>query len=144
MAKVKKTVGRGGQAGLETDPRQAQVDLRELGEGLEIRAKSWITAGGETFLAYGRILLLEKIHDFGSISAAARSIGMSYRRAWWHIEAMNRLSKRPLVETAVGGRGGGGARLTSVGEAAVRVYRLLDSGTKAFEERAQEELGKRS
>ena len=143
MAKVKRTVDRT-QGGLETDPRRAQVDLRELGEGIEIRAKAWITAGGETFLAYGRILLLERIRDFGSISAAARSIGMSYRRAWWHIEAMNRLSKRPLVETAVGGKGGGGARLTSLGETAVRVYRLLDSGTKAFEKHVKRELIKRS
>ena len=75
--------------------------LQALGEGLQIRAKAWITAGDETFLAYGRIVLLEKIRECGSISAAARSIGMSYRRAWWHVETMNRLAQRPLVETSV-------------------------------------------
>lgn len=115
--------------------------LKALGRDLDIRAKAWITAGNETFLAYGRIMLLEKIREFGSISAAARSIGMSYRRAWWHVETMNRLAARPLVKTAVGGKGGGGARLTAEGEEAVRVYRMLDEKAKAFEKDAKKELG---
>jgi len=123
------------------DPELAGAGLNALGEGLQIRVKAWITAGDETFLAYGRIVLLEKIRACGSISAAARSIGMSYRRAWWHIETMNRLAKRPLVETAVGGKGGGGARLTAEGEEAVRLYRALDGRAKAFEGHVKVELG---
>ena len=122
-------------------PEAAGKDLRALGEGLQIRAKAWITAGDETFLAYGRIVLLEKIQEFGSISAAARSIKMSYRRAWWHVETMNRLARNPLVETAVGGKGGGGTRLTPEGEAAVRLYRTLDGRAKVFEDRVKRELG---
>jgi molybdate transport system regulatory protein len=118
----------------------AEKGLRALGEGLQIRTKAWVMAGDETFLAYGRIVLLEKIREFGSISAAARSIGMSYRRAWWHVETMNRLAKSPLVETAVGGRGGGGTRLTPEGEEAVRLYRALDGRAKDFEEHIKEEL----
>jgi molybdate transport system regulatory protein len=62
-------------------------------------------------------------------------------RAWWHIETMNRLAKRPLVETAVGGKGGGGARLTAEGEEAVRLYRALDGRAKAFEGHVKVELG---
>jgi molybdate transport system regulatory protein len=124
--------------GDEAEP--ADAGLRALGEGLEIRAKAWINAGDETFLAYGRIVLLEKIRECGSISAAARAIGMSYRRAWWHVETMNRLAKRPLVETAVGGRGGGGTLLTPEGQAAVRIYRALDGRAKAFEKNVKEEL----
>jgi molybdate transport system regulatory protein len=132
-ATLRKSRGRGSEA--------AGKDLRALGEGLQIRAKAWITAGDETFLAYGRIVLLEKIREFGSISAAARSIKMSYRRAWWHVETMNRLAKSPLVETAVGGKGGGGTRLTPEGEAAVRLYRTLDGRAKAFENLVKRELG---
>ena len=124
-----------------SDAELAGDSLEALGEGLEIRAKAWITAGEETFLAYGRIVLLEKIRECGSISAAARAIGMSYRRAWWHGETMNRLAKRPLVETAVGGKGGGGTRLTPEGEEAVRLYLALDERAKAFEECVKEELG---
>ena len=116
--------------------------LQQLGEDLDIRAKSWINAGGETFLAYGRVVLLERVQELGSISAAARSIGMSYRRAWWHIEAMNRLAMRPLVETSVGGKDGGGAHLTPTGEAAVEIYRRLDSKTKSFEELIKRELSR--
>ena len=132
-AKPRKNRGRVSEA--------AGRDLRALGEGLQIRAKAWITAGEETFLAHGRILLLEKIREFGSISAAARSIGMSYRRAWWHVETMNRLARSPLVETAVGGKGGGGTRLTPEGEEAVRLYRTLDGRAKAFEDLVKQELG---
>jgi len=117
------------------------TDLRTVGEGLQIRAKAWITAGDETFLAHGRVLLLEKIQELGSISAAARSIKMSYRRAWWHIETMNRLARKPLVETAVGGKGGGGARLTPEGEVAVNLYRKLDGRARDFQELIGIELG---
>jgi molybdate transport system regulatory protein len=134
-----------GPEGLRENPKRtpetADKGLRALGESLRIRTKAWVTAGEETFLAYGRIVLLEKIRESGSISAAARSIGMSYRRAWWHVETMNRLAKRPLVETAVGGKGGGGTRLTPEGEEAVRLYRALDRRAKAFEEHVIEELG---
>ncbi len=119
----------------------AAAGLKALGSGLEIRAKAWITAGNETFLAYGRVMLLEKIRESGSISAAARSIGMSYRRAWWHVEAMNRLAARPLVKTSVGGKGGGGTRLTAEGEEAVRAYRILDEKAKAFAEEMKKDLG---
>ncbi len=123
-----------------TNPESTGQRFHTVGEGLQIRAKAWITVGEETFLAQGRIQLLEKIRELGSISAAARSIRMSYRRAWWHIEAMNRLARRPLVETAVGGKGGGGARLTREGEAAVSLYRELDGRARDFEEIVSREL----
>jgi molybdate transport system regulatory protein len=132
------------RANPETDPRPQKKGLQQLGEDLEIHAKAWIAAGGEAFLAYGRILLLEGIRDLGSISAAARSIRMSYRRAWWHIETMNRLAKRPLVKTSVGGKAGGGAQLTPEGVAAVSIYRVLDRRTKTFEGRIKKELSERS
>ncbi len=126
--------------GPRTDSEGSSEGLEALGEDLEIRAKAWITAGDETFLAYGRIVLLEKVRESGSISAAARALGMSYRRAWWHIETMNRLAKRPLVETAVGGKGGGGAHLTVEGEEAIRLYRTLDRSAKSFEEEVKKKL----
>jgi molybdate transport system regulatory protein len=138
---AKKAAGRT-QEGLGRTPKPWGAGLQQLGEDLDIRAKAWMTAGGETFLAYGRVVLLEGIRDLGSISAAARSIGMSYRRAWWHIETMNRLAKRPLVETSVGGRNGGGAHLTPTGEAAVEVYRRLDARTKTFQASIRRELSR--
>jgi molybdate transport system regulatory protein len=127
---------------LEKPTDREDLGLVTLGDGLQVRAKAWITVGDETFLAHGRILLLEKIRELGSISAAARSIKMSYRRAWWHIETMNRLARKPLVETAVGGRGGGGARLTPEGEAAVVLYRKIDGRARDFQEHMGKELGR--
>jgi molybdate transport system regulatory protein len=141
MARAKKSAAKY-RDDIGKDPAIAGSSLRTLGEGLQIRAKAWITSGDETFLAHGRILLLEKIRELGSISAAARSIRMSYRRAWWHIETMNRLARKPLVETAVGGKGGGGTRLTPEGEAAVTLYRTLDGRAKAFEELVGEEFSR--
>jgi len=74
----------------------------------------------------GKVDLLEAIAETGSISAAARRFGMSYRRAWQLIDQMNRALVRPVVETATGGSHGGGTRLTKTGEELVRRYRTME------------------
>jgi molybdate transport system regulatory protein len=66
-------------------------------------------------IGHGKIRLLEAVRDHGSISAAGRSMGMSYRRAWLLVDALNRLFKAPVVETKHGGSAGGGAELTPFG-----------------------------
>ena len=63
-----------------------------------------------------RVALLEKLAERGSITAAAKALGVSYKGAWEAIEALNNLSDAPLVERTVGGTGGGGTRLTKHGE----------------------------
>lgn len=60
----------------------------------------------------GKAALLESVRDTGSISAAARAMGMDYKRAWTLIDSLNRAFDRPVVERATGGSGGGGATLT--------------------------------
>lgn len=87
--------------------------------GCRISGRVWVEKSGETFLSWGRVVLLERIREYGSISAAARSMRMGYRHAWELVDEMNRLSPRNLVRKAVGGRGGGGAELTAHGEAAI-------------------------
>ncbi|HWQ39729.1 MAG TPA: winged helix-turn-helix domain-containing protein [Burkholderiales bacterium] len=74
----------------------------------------------------GKADLLEAIADTGSISAAARKLGMSYRRAWLLVDTMNRCFERPLVQTATGGSRGGGARVTELGQDVIRRYRAMD------------------
>ncbi|HEY7115444.1 MAG TPA: hypothetical protein VH475_02595 [Tepidisphaeraceae bacterium] len=69
--------------------------------------------------------LLEQISVCGSLSGAARRLGFSYRRAWMLVDAMNRRWPAPLVTTAVGGEHGGGARVTELGERALRSFRDL-------------------
>ena len=73
----------------------------------------------------GKIELLEAIRSTGSISAAARKIGMSYRRAWLLVEEINGLLRSPAVEAATGGKQGGGATITPVGEKIIEVYRSI-------------------
>ncbi|SCK46220.1 molybdate transport system regulatory protein [Variovorax sp. HW608] len=75
----------------------------------------------------GKIALLEAIAETGSISAAGRQLGMSYRRAWMLIDEMNRSLSSPAVSTATGGAHGGGTALTPVGEQIVRHYRAIES-----------------
>jgi molybdate transport system regulatory protein len=83
----------------------------------------------------GKARLLELIAEHGSISAAARSMGMSYRRAWLLVEEMNALCAEQLVESRAGGTKGGGAALTPKGQAVLHAYRhLVDqtTGSEAF------------
>jgi len=75
----------------------------------------------------GKVSLLEAIAETGSISAAARRYGMSYRRAWLLVNEMNQALREPAVATATGGAFGGGARLTTVGEEIVRRYRRVEA-----------------
>ncbi|MDT8331723.1 LysR family transcriptional regulator [Roseomonas gilardii] len=79
----------------------------------------------------GKVRLLEEIGHNGSISAAGRALGMSYRRAWELVEDLNRGLGRPVVETAAGGAGGGGARLTRLGERVIREYRSIEAEAQA-------------
>lgn len=74
----------------------------------------------------GKVRLLELVAETGSISAAARAMGMSYRRGWLLIDDLKQIFQAPLVETAAGGAKGGGARLTPKGEAVVSAFRALE------------------
>jgi molybdate transport system regulatory protein len=74
----------------------------------------------------GKASLLQSIERTGSISAAAREMGMSYRRAWLLIEDMNRCFRQPLVETATGGARGGGSSLTEAGRDVLHRYLAVE------------------
>jgi len=89
-------------------------------------------SGNETELAIGpgKVALLEAIEQTGSITASARKLGMSYRRAWLLVDETNRCLIRPAVETAAGGQKGGGTVLTPVGVELVRRYRELEQKTE--------------
>jgi molybdate transport system regulatory protein len=73
----------------------------------------------------GKIALLEAIRSTGSLSQAARELGMSYRRAWLLMSSLNETFKTPVVKASTGGRGGGGATLTKFGEQLIESYRAL-------------------
>ena len=77
-------------------------------------------------LGPGKIALLEAIDREGSISAAGRALGMSYKRAWDLVDALNRMVGRPVVEAMTGGYRGGGAVLTDTGRGLVSDYRAIE------------------
>ena len=79
----------------------------------------------------GRIALLEAIRKTGSLTAAARSIQMSYRRAWRHVDELNKLLAEPVVTTSTGGARRGGTALTPVGEKIVVLYHSVEAHTRA-------------
>ena len=75
----------------------------------------------------GKADLLEAIGQTGSMAAAARRMGMSYRRAWNMVKALNSSFRAPLVETVKGGRSGGSAQLTTTGDDVLRRYRRMEA-----------------
>lgn len=79
----------------------------------------------------GKVALLEAIAEHGSISAAARSLGMSYRRAWLLVDELNRALAAPATESGPGGPSGGGSTLTPVGERIVHLYRGIEAQAHA-------------
>jgi molybdate transport system regulatory protein len=91
--------------------------------GIVVRSKVWLEKDGKLFMGFGRVTLLERIDQLGSISAAARSMNLAYRNAWLWVEAMNRLAPSPLVVKSTGGARGGYARLTEEGRRIIRDYK---------------------
>jgi len=83
--------------------------------------------GRKPAIGPGKAELVERIAETGSISAAARAMGMSYRRAWQLVEALNKVCREPVVITAIGGKRGGGAEVTDFGKGLVRLFRAMES-----------------
>jgi molybdate transport system regulatory protein len=99
---------------------------------IELQGSVWMTVGGENFGGHGRIALLASLADCGSITKAAKAIGMSYKAAWDAIDTMNTLAGEPLVERLTGGRGGGGTRLTARGQQLVENFRIIEREHRRF------------
>ena len=91
-------------------------------QGTQIKGRLWIERQGQTFLSWGRVVLLERIRETGSIAAAARAMKMAYSHAWTLVANMNHLAGEELVARTFGGRNGGKAWLTPAGEAAVAQF----------------------
>ena len=91
-------------------------------EKLQLKGRLWIDGKDGTVLSFGRVVLLDRIKRYGSINKAAKSMEMSYRHAWELVDSMNSKGVKPLVITAVGGKNGGGTRITTEGEKAVKTF----------------------
>ena len=97
----------------------------------DFRIRLHIHVGSEHSLGPGKVALLEAIRETGSISAAARALEMAYRHAWELVDDLNACFAPAAVETAAGGRLGGGARLTPFGEELVQRFREMEAAAEA-------------
>lgn len=97
----------------------------------KLNGRVWIE-GEERFMGIGRFQLLEHIEQTGSISAAAKKMGMSYKRAWDLVQSMNSQSDTPMISTQAGGERGGGAILTEEGKRWVTLYSHLQQKFQEF------------
>jgi molybdate transport system regulatory protein len=86
-----------------------------------------VTAGDVIAVGPGKIALLEAIADTGSLTSAAKSLDMSYRRAWLLLGELNRAMRKPAVDSAKGGQHGGGSELTDAGRKLIELYRRIDA-----------------
>ncbi len=99
---------------------------------MQVKSKVWIEAGGEVVAGDGKINLLERIEKTGSIQKAAGEIGMSYRHAWGFLQKMEKRGGIKIVETQVGGREGGGAKLTPPGKEFLKRYLAFREGLDEY------------
>lgn len=98
----------------------------------KIKSRIWIEADGNILLGEGRVSLLKAIEETGSLTQAAKSLKMGYKKAWSLIDAVNSRAKEPVVSTSIGGKSGGGTRLTPYGKSLVRVFDTINENCWKF------------
>lgn len=98
----------------------------------QVKSRIWITAENGTYLGEGRIALLKEIELQGSISKAAKEMGMSYKKAWRLVDSMNGIGSDVLVKRTIGGKGGGGTQLSDAGRKAIELFTELRDDNHKF------------
>ncbi len=93
----------------------------------QARFRLRITVGEAIAIGPGKVALLEAIADTGSITAGAKQLGMSYRRAWLLVDELNRALRQPALDSAKGGLQGGGSQLTDAGRQLITLYRQVEA-----------------
>lgn len=95
------------------------------GSSLKLDSTLWFNKAERKFLGGDRIELLEQIEQLGSITKAAKAVGLSYKTAWDAVNTVNNLAEKPLVERLTGGKGGGGTSLTAEGKKVISEYKII-------------------
>ncbi|MDC6128249.1 winged helix-turn-helix domain-containing protein [Burkholderia gladioli] len=114
-----------------TEPAPEAAESSSLPPGPpQVNFRMRIRRGDTVALGPGKVTLLEAVREQGSISAAARHLGMSYRRAWLLIDELNRSLRAPATHSEQGGASGGGCTLTPVGEKIIALYREIEEEAK--------------
>jgi molybdate transport system regulatory protein len=105
---------------------------------LALQASLSLTAGGESLGGHGRMALLRAVGEQGSITQAAKAVGLSYKAAWDAIDQMNQRAGEPLVQRSAGGRGGGATRLTEHGRRLLARHAQIEQVHQGFVQRLEE------
>lgn len=113
--------------------------MTERKTAIELGGSIWMTIGGANLGGPGRVELLSRIAECGSITRAAKAMKMSYKAAWDAIDGMNNLAGEALVERTTGGKGGGGTRLTRRGAQLVDNFRLIEREHQRFIEQLSQQ-----
>ncbi|APA87868.1 TOBE domain-containing protein [Paraburkholderia sprentiae WSM5005] len=108
---------------------------------LELGGSVWFKAGAQTLGGAARIALLAAIGETGSITSAAKAVGISYKGAWDAVDTMNNLAGEPLVVRLTGGKGGGGTTLTPRAVKLIDTFRAVEREHRRFLERAGAAIG---
>ncbi|HPF11460.1 MAG TPA: winged helix-turn-helix domain-containing protein [Flavobacteriaceae bacterium] len=95
---------------------------------LKIRSRIWIELEDQVFLGEGRVQVLKAIDEMGSLSKAAKSLNMSYKKAWRLVDSVNASAKRPVIISSIGGKEGGGTQLTPYGKSLVHLFDEINQG----------------
>ena len=98
----------------------------------KIKSRIWIEANNHVLLGEGRVHLLKAIEDTGSLSKAAKSLGLSYKKAWSLIDSVNKSAKEPVTINSTGGKGGGGATLTPYGKTLITTFDEINKNCWKF------------
>jgi len=106
--------------------------MKEDDDKVQITGTIWLDKAEKVFLGSDRIELLEKIQALGSITQAAKAVGISYKTAWEIVDAMNNLADKPLVVRLTGGKGGGGTHLTPEGQKVISSFKIVQEEHKTF------------
>ena len=108
--------------------------------GYRIKSRIWIESEDKVLLGEGRVQLLKAIEEMGSLSKAAKSLNISYKKAWQLLDSVNKSAKKPVTINSIGGKGGGGAELTEYGKSLVLVFDEINKNCWEFLDKQFEKI----
>ena len=115
--------------------------MKDTSSPIGLTGNLWLNLAENKFLGVDRINLLEKIDELGSITKAAKAVGISYKTAWDTVNLINNLAEKPLVDRLAGGKGGGGTSLTAEGKKVIAQFNTIQEEHRKFLDNLEDRLG---
>jgi len=106
----------------------------------KIKSRIWIESNNKVLIGEGRVNLLRAIGETGSLSKAAKSLDLSYKKAWQLLDSVNKSAKKPVTINSIGGKGGGGAELTEYGKSLILIFDDINKNCWEFLDQQLEKI----